>query len=413
MNVVIALEHRFTRTPDGAIWTQTMFPYSFWQRYLAVFEGVRVVSRVLDVEVVDPSWKRADGAGVTFARVPHYIGPWQYLWKARQVRRVARTAVGKEDAVILRLGSNIASQITPLLQQTHHPYGVEVVNDPYDVFAPGAVQHPLRPFFRWWFTRQQQQQCAQACAAAYVTEYSLQRRYPPAPDAFSTHYSSVELPDTAFVEMARPLHHNKHSFKLITVGTLAQLYKAPDVLIDAIALCVQSGLDLHLTLVGDGMYRPRLEAQAAQLGLSERIQFCGELPAGEAVRSQLDQADLFVLPSRQEGLPRAMIEAMARGLPCLGSTVGGIPELLPPENLVPPGNVQALANKIREIVTDPARLAQMSHHHLHQAQHYREGILQQRRVAFYQHLRDATEAWITDRSRKGLSTLLKIGVCVE
>ena len=65
---------------------------------------------------------------------------------------------------------------------------------------------------------------------------------------------------------------------------------------------------------------------------------------GHGVTEQLDAADVFVLPSRQEGLPRAMIEAMARSLPCVGSDVGGISELIP-DWVVPPNDPQALALK--------------------------------------------------------------------
>lgn len=49
MNVVVALEHRFDRTPDGKVWTQVAFPHSFWMRYLEVFDRVIVVARVLEV----------------------------------------------------------------------------------------------------------------------------------------------------------------------------------------------------------------------------------------------------------------------------------------------------------------------------------------------------------------------------
>ena len=178
------------------------------------------------------------------------------------------------------------------------------------------------------------------------------------------------------------------------IGSLSQLYKAPDVLIDAVAACTREGLDLRLTIVGDGKERPVLEARARALGLGPRVRFLGQLPAGEAVRAELDRADLFVLPSRQEGLPRAMVEAMARALPCIGSTVGGIPELLPPEDLVPPGDVGTLARKIREVVGDPDRMARMSARNLEKARQYGEDLLLERRVAFYRHIKACTQAWL-------------------
>ncbi|MGL5805252.1 MAG: glycosyl transferase family 1, partial [Xenococcaceae cyanobacterium] len=64
MKVVVVLEPRFVCTPDGQVWTQTMFPYQFWLRYLEVFDRVHVVARTLPVNKVDPGWKRVDGEGV-------------------------------------------------------------------------------------------------------------------------------------------------------------------------------------------------------------------------------------------------------------------------------------------------------------------------------------------------------------
>jgi glycosyltransferase involved in cell wall biosynthesis len=397
MDLVVSLEHHFERTPEGAVWTQTQFAYPFWTRYLLVFDRVRVIARVRQVLSVPSDWKRADGPQVSFAEIPDYLGLWQYVARASQIHRAILESFAPRDAVIMRVSSQIAGHIEPWLRRTGHPFGVEVVADPYDVFAPGSVKHPLRPVFRWWFPRHLRRQCAGACAAAYVTRDTLQRRYPPPASGFSTHYSSVELSKEAFVSDPCPVRLEKRSFRLIFVGTLAQLYKAPDVLIDAVALCVQHGLDLELVLVGDGKHRAELEAQAAALGLGNRVRFLGQLPAGDAVRAQLDQADLFVLPSHQEGLPRAMIEAMARGLPCIGSTVGGIPELLSSEDIVCPGDAAALARKIHQVLTSPQRMSDQSVRNLEKAQEYRDEVLNKRRVAFYNHVREATQVWLENR----------------
>jgi glycosyltransferase involved in cell wall biosynthesis len=392
MNVLITLEHRFERAPDGSVWTQTMFSHPFWLRYLAVFDGVRVAARLRDVRDIPSDWRRADGEGVAFAEIPYYVGPWQYLLRAGHVARSVRNALRPTDAVILRVPSQIAASLSTSMYRNGHAFGLEVVGDPHDVFALGGVRHPLRPFFRWWFSRELRLQCRRAAAVAYVTEHVLQRRYPPASSAFSTHYSSVELTGEAYVSAPRPALHDKQAWTLVTVASLAQLYKGPDILIRAVAACVREGLDLRLVVVGDGKYRQELEALATSHGLAGRVCFRGQVPPGDAVRNQLDQADLFVLPSRADGLPRALIEAMARGLPCLGSSVGGIPELLPRENLVPPGKVEALVDKILEVLRNPQRLAGMSEGNWAKAQEYRDEVLQARRTAYYRYVRDMTES---------------------
>lgn len=394
MKVVVALDHRFDRTPDGAVWTQTGFAHSYWSRYLGVFDEVIVAARVRDVPTVPSDWIRADGERVSLAPLPYYIGPWQYLLKAQQFQRAARDAVNGQDAVILYLSSQAANSVEAQLRQTGYPYGVYVIADPYDVFAPGSVKNPLRPFFRWWFPRQLRRQCANATAAAYITESSLQRRYPPGKNTFSTYYSMAELPDAACVSLPRSPHPKGSPLTLIAVGTLAQLYKAPDAAIEAVATCVQKGLDIRLNWVGDGKYRSEMEALAATLGLGERICFRGQLTAGDAVRAELDRADLFIMPSHQEGLPRAMVEAMARALPCIGSTVGGIPELLAPEDLVPPGNATALASKICEVANDIDRMTRMSARNLNKAKEYKDEVIRERQIAFYHYLKEETEAWL-------------------
>jgi hypothetical protein len=397
MTVVVVLEYRFMRTADGTVWTDGTFAYRFWQRYLEVFDQVRVVARVQDVDILPPDWQAASGDRVNFAPIPYYIGLKQYLQKASQVKRSACAAVQPGDAVILRVASTIAETMTPMLKRQGHPYAVEVVADPYDVFAPGAIRHPLRSLLRWWCPIALRRQCATAAAAAYVTERALQKRYPAANRALMTAYSDVELPDEAFVLAPRSLRPQQRQFTLIHVGGMDQLYKAQDVLIAAVARCIDGGLDLRLVFVGDGRYRSLLEQQVKQLGIASRVMFCGQLTTAAAVQQQLQQADLFVLPSHQEGLPRAMVEAMAQGLPCIGSNIGGIPELLTEECIVMSGDIDALVRKvdnmINRFINEPDYFNQLSMRNWQRAQAYRDRFLRDRWRAFYTHVRSVTEFW--------------------
>ena len=400
MRVLVNTELHFMQHEGRVFSDLEVGGYSFWQRYLAVFDEVIVVARVSSEgqTAIDPSQLiLVEGMGVSVIALPDYTGPRQYLRNWRKLRQMIGAISLKDVAIITRLPSPIGQIILRRAIRQRHPYGAEVIGDPYDVFAAEAIDHPLRRFFRWWFTRQQRFYCAKAIAAAYVTENTLQQRYPPAPGAFSTFYSSVELPENAFVAQSRRIN-SKAEFRLVVVATMTQPYKAIDILIQAMALCRQRGLPVILDIVGDGRYRSELEMLVDTLHLGEYVRFLGQLPAGEAVRAQLDQADLFVLPSRTEGLPRAMIEAMARGLPCIGTRVGGIPELLSSEDMVEPGNAIALASKIGAVLTDPERMAAMSARNLAKARLYHADFLRQRRNQFYEQVKNRTQAWLNHES---------------
>ena len=392
MDVTVALEHHFLRTPDGRVWTETAFAYGFWERYLPVFDSVRVIARVRPVQSAMENWKEASGPAVSFIDVPDFHGPYQYLACWPRVRSVLREQAGHTEAVILRLGSSLGSAFVDHFRRGQ-PFGVEVVGDPYDVFQRGCVIHSLRPLFRVWFTAELKRLCGAACAAAYVTRHALQARYPC--PAYSTSFSDVEIGPDALVSSPRdgsvPCSRPP---RLICIGTLAQMYKGVDVLLRALAICAHCGVPLTLTVVGDGHYRPQLEQLAESLGLKDCVQFAGQLPAGRAVREALDSADLFLMPSRVEGLPRAMVEAMARALPCIGSDIGGIPELIASDSIVPVGDDAALASKIMSVLQDPIRMARMSAENLLRAQEFREESLLEPRIEFLKLVRDKTADWM-------------------
>ncbi|MCE5200357.1 MAG: glycosyltransferase family 4 protein [Armatimonadota bacterium] len=395
MRVVVDIDGRYDRTPDGAVWATGGGGYQYWSRLLEVFDNVALVGRLRNVVSVPEDWKRLNGPNVSFEGMPYYLGPWQYLRSARDVNKAASNLIHTGDAVILSNGL-ISLSMESVLRRMDYPYAVRVVGDPYDVFSPGSIKHPMRPLFRWWFPHELRRMCAGAFAAVYVTKEALQRRYPC--PGYSLGVSDVDLSDDAFVPKPRAVKSGLSTVEVLMVGTLAQLYKAPNVLIDAVAACVRDGVDLRLTFVGDGKHRPALESQAAAQGIGEKVIFRGILQAPE-VREAMDHADLFVLPSFQEGLPRAMVEAMARAMPCIGSTVGGIPELLSREDMVPPGSAVALARKIREVVSSPKRMAAMSTRNLETARNYRESVLRDQWTGFYRYVREGTQEWLKSSNR--------------
>lgn len=128
-------------------------------------------------------------------------------------------------------------------------------------------------------------------------------------------------------------------------------------LLRAVTLLVATGREVRLSLIGDGPERPRLEAQARTLGITDSISWEGYVGERERFLAMLRESDLFVLPSLTEGVPKVLVEAMACGLPVVASAVGGIPALLGGGDrgrLLRAGDEIDLATAIRSVLEDPS-----------------------------------------------------------
>jgi glycosyltransferase involved in cell wall biosynthesis len=148
-------------------------------------------------------------------------------------------------------------------------------------------------------------------------------------------------------------------FLLVCAARLSEI-KRIDILLHAIARVSRDNLHCKCVIVGDGPLREQLWEQAREMGLSDHVFFEG---FREDVRPYLQAGSAFVLTSRAEGLPLAVLEAMACGLPCIVTDVGGNSEaVLHNVNglVVSPGSIDAVAGAISYLLTHPHECAQMS-----------------------------------------------------
>ncbi len=403
MRVLVATEQHFV-SHRGAVYTYAVDDYGFWRRYLDAFSSVQVLARVREVTSLEDKAVRADGEAVSFFMLPDYVGPIEGIRRLPALVRGIWRAAREDAAFILRVPGAIGTFLYWRLRLRKHPYAVEVVGDPHDSLNPQALRTFWAPFFRALFVRALRSQCRNAAAAAYVTRGFLQSRYPSR--GFSTHYSSVELPAELFeVGAVRSRCQGPGSSggspesgreaRLLFVGSLSQRYKGLHVLLRALRLCANKGQRLRLDVLGDGAYRAEYEQLAAELGVGDSVTFHGYVSRKQGVLQQLQESDLFVMPSLVEGLPRAMLEAMACGVPCVGSDIGGIPELLSPDDMVPPGDSEALAAKLAEVLNSPRRLREMSERNYRAAMDYKADMLRARRKEFYEYVRGVTDKSIS------------------
>jgi glycosyltransferase involved in cell wall biosynthesis len=145
---------------------------------------------------------------------------------------------------------------------------------------------------------------------------------------------------------------------LIVVGTLKE-QKGHCILIEAAPEIIARFPNLRILLVGDGALRETLQAQVGSTGLDPHVRFLG---SRNDIPDLLGASDLFVLPSLWEGLPMALIEAMASGLPIVATSVSGTQQVMIPGEtglLVPPGDPVRLREAILSLLEDPLRARQM------------------------------------------------------
>jgi glycosyltransferase involved in cell wall biosynthesis len=172
---------------------------------------------------------------------------------------------------------------------------------------------------------------------------------------------------------------------VVCVGRLDPL-KGQTTLLEAFRDITRHEPRARLCFVGDGAQRASLERQAVALELASLVRFAGTL---KDVRPALAGADLFVLPSNEEGLPGSVIEAQAAGVPVVATAAGGTPELVQHERtglLVPPRDPLALSVAVVRVLRDQALAQQLSNAAKVEVQHLSTDRMVETTLEMYRHL---------------------------
>lgn len=391
MRLLFAHDHRFQRGPNGEIYTLGSFPAPAWDRYLEHFDEVYVIARDGGPLADGASLARSDRERVTFDLLPNLSSFRQLLFPSARIDARMAAAVREADAVAARLPSEIGLLAVRHARQLSTPYAVEVVGCPWDGYLhygprAGRIYAPLG-FFRM------RRAVASAPLALYVTAHWLQQRYPAkGQTAVASNVCLLPMDEAEIARREARLAAIEAGERPVlgTVASLRTKAKGIQVALAALARLRQSGLDLDYRVLGPGDPEP-WRRLAESLGIADLVNFDGTRSPGRGVCSWLDDIDIHLQPSFREGLPRATIEAMSRGAACIGSSCGGIPELLPPERLHAPGDVVVLADRIRRLAGDPAALAAASRADREAAEQFDPAALQLRRSEFFARLRRNAE----------------------
>lgn len=392
MKLLVAADSLLYKTPDGKYWCKTIYGYDFWTRYLNVFDEVIVVSRTKATAPDEvEGYLRVDGLNVRIVDLPYMRGMKQYILNYLSFSKAAKKATENADCAIIRLPSVAADMVLKYFKKTGKPYAIEVVADPFDAYASNKLA-------QYMYTQRLKKETIDANGVSYVTKYYLQSKYPSysriygeTASYFESYFSTINLPDTYF-SGPKVYDEKGKSFTIIhTANSINNDLKGHETLIKVLKKLREKNYDVKIVFIGDGSKREFYEKLAMENGMGEYVYFTGLLSSSDKVREILLKGDIFVFPTKAEGLPRAIIEAMAVGLPVLSTPVNGIPELLDKEFMIEPNDVDGFVNKLIELFEDVSKLEEMSKFNIQKARQYSIDKLSHRRDIFYSKLRAIIE----------------------
>jgi len=392
--LVVADGHYFIDKGQN-VYVESVFDYSFYSRYLSAFEEVYAIIRAEKMDTVPVGYKKASGPNVHFLPILPSKGLKQYARNYFTNIKMIKRYILEFECAIFRIPGVVANTVMTCYSKTKRPYAIEVVVDPWEYFAKGTVEGITRPFVRLGWTLSLKKACMSANGVSYVTQKYLQEKYPckafikPSDTFFTSSYSSVELPDNMFGTVKEYKAKDKY-----IISHVANAYtgygKGHITLMKATKEVLKRGYNIDVWFIGDGPLRMEFEKTATNLGIADHVRFLGRLPNGEAVREKIKESDLFVFPTRAEGLPRVILEAMAEGIPAISSPVCGIPEILPNDCLVEYDDYCGYAEAIIRMLDNPNLMTQYSRRNLIVSKEYKSSILNNKRELFYRKLREIT-----------------------
>ena len=355
-------EHFFSRFLAGLKENDTLTAYA----------GIITRKSAHEVE----KYKDVTNSRITYKQIPEFRNPKNLLVIKRMMQQILKDV----DFCYLRSGIT-ASFASTICLKKHIPY-LAVVNE--DIFR-NTVTHSrllvrLSAYPLSYYTHRMIREANYAC---YVTQEYLQSNYPCKGKSLGcSDIEYLDINEQSLVKRLDKIKKQEGTIVLGSVGSISTELKGQDTVIKALAKLKAEGLtNYKFTMVGAGN-PDRLRNLAIELGVENQIQFLGEFKHDD-VLIWFEDIDIYIHPSRSEGLPRTILEAMTKAAPCICSLVGGIPELIDQGSLFTYNGteVDTLVNIIKGFSKE--KMEREARINFNRSKNYEPKLLEQRRNAFF------------------------------
>lgn len=357
------------------------YEYSFhglYERYSYIADEVTFLMRTIPIS--KSTNNTLVPKEVQVIGVPNFKSPKIYFKEKPKAEKIIKEAVKKTDYLVLR-DSACAQIALKYAKKYNIPYIYECVGCTWDSLWNYSWLGKAMAPFSFLITKRI---IKTSPYVYYVTNEFLQHRYPT--KGKSVACSNVVINPVEDIVLEKRLKRIRERIKKskVILGTAAALdvrYKGQEHVIKAIPHLVKSGYEIEYRLAGGNRTNSSyLLDLAKECEVEDRVVFCGSLDSNQ-MADFYDSLDIYIQPSKQEGLPRSVIEAMSRGCPTAGTRVAGIPELLQEECLFKKGSDMAIVRVISSMLE--GELEKIAEENFYKAKEYEQQILTERRNYFY------------------------------
>lgn len=375
MNIVFAHDHEFIVDSENKFYSPGKLNNESFERYFHCFSSVTIVSRFKVAKSnIFAGFNEINRPGIDFIPFKNLSNFKNRFLNRRKYKKQLAEILKNHDGLIVRIPSEIGFLIAHTAYEMNIPYVCEVVACPRDAMKGFDT---LKSKLYLPIIVNEMEQCLQKSSGAlYVTNEFLQRRYPC--PGFAVSASNVEI--SGVFPKSEPVDiENKSIIKIALIGHLDSSHKGYGTLYKAARLLDAScNRKLEFVLVGAGS-----KFKNDFMGNNVSFKFTGSLTQKQ-VQELLGEVDLYVQPSNQEGLPRATIEAMSRGLPCVVSSAGGLPEIINKKYVHNVDDFTVMAEKILFLISNSAAYRAASIENIAMAKKFLSAKLMKKRNAFFE-----------------------------
>lgn len=366
-------DHRFPRVKNEYYFSYG-FDGEFFKRYLSIFNKMAVIGRETDLKLSLKDKTDKVQLDIDFVTIRD-LKQLRY----KEIRTVINQKIKNCDYLVIRVPSILGLYAAWKARKYKKPYLIEVVGCPWDAIANKGPTKILPALAIKYLT---QKVIRSAKYVVYVTEEFLERRYPTTGKYIAC--SNVTLNSVTEDDLSKRLESINITTinSKVVIGTCATvdvIYKGQQDVIIALARLKKEGYNIEYQLVGGGD-TSYLKSVAEKYGVIDQVKFVGPLKHDD-VFGWLEQIDIYVHPSKQEGLSRAIIEAMSKGCPVFGADAGGIHELIDEEYVFDKGNVQQICDIYKTFSTEIMKEQAVKNHE--NSKRYLKSVLYKRRDDFF------------------------------